>query len=102
MRRVLSKDFELPTSDFKSIPLHERYIFQAAVPPSLGEDKRVATEQQGNTPESFSFSLVKQGRLQQLPRMSSCDLMQYARCTGIPTPMRGSIGSAAPDSWACL
>jgi oxalate decarboxylase len=57
---VLSKNFGLPKSDFKAIPLHELYIFQAAVPPSLAEDQRAATKQQGNTPESFSFSLLKQ------------------------------------------
>lgn len=57
---VLAKNFSLPASAFDHIPLHELYIFQAAVPGPLRADQQKATRPPGQTPESFSFSLMSQ------------------------------------------
>lgn len=57
---VLTKNFKLPATAFNTIPLHELYIFQAAVPGPLQSDQKSATGPQGATPESFSFSLLSQ------------------------------------------
>jgi len=57
---VLAKNFKLPASAFDPIPMHELYIFQAPVPGALSADKQAALGPQGATPESFSYSLLKQ------------------------------------------
>ena len=56
----LGEKLWLPVAAFNPIPLHEKYIFQAAVPGSLSEDQKAATGPQGDTPESFSYALLKQ------------------------------------------
>jgi oxalate decarboxylase len=57
---VLAKNFQLPASAFKPIPLHEKYIFQAAPPGALSADQKSAMGPQGATPESFSYALLQQ------------------------------------------
>lgn len=57
---VLAKNFNLPASAFAPIPLHELYIFQSDVPGPLQSDQKTALGPQGATPESFSYSLLKQ------------------------------------------
>jgi oxalate decarboxylase len=57
---VLSKNFSVPADGFKPIPLHELYIFQAAVPGPLTNDQNAAMGRPGITPESFKFPLMKQ------------------------------------------
>ena len=57
---VLVKNFNLPASAFAPIPLHELYIFQSDVPGPLQADQKAALGPQGATPESFSYSLLKQ------------------------------------------
>ena len=57
---VLAKNFGVQAEAFKSVPLHELYIFQAPIPGPLSDDRTAAYGKQGNTPESFSFSLLKQ------------------------------------------
>jgi oxalate decarboxylase len=65
---VLTKNFKLPDSAFTQIPMHELYIFQAAVPGPLSADQQKARGPQGRTPESFSYSLMKRQ-----PDFSSAD-----------------------------
>jgi oxalate decarboxylase len=65
---VLAKNFKLPDSAFTQIPMHELYIFQAALPGPLSAAQQKATGPQGQTPESFSYSLMKQQ-----PDFSSAD-----------------------------
>jgi oxalate decarboxylase len=65
---VLAKNFKLSDSAFTQIPMHELYIFQAAVPGPLSAAQQKATGPQGQTPESFSYSLMKQQ-----PDFSSAD-----------------------------
>jgi oxalate decarboxylase len=62
----LAKNFGVQPDAFKPMPLHELYIFQAPLPGALSADQDAAYAKQGNTPESFSFSL-----LQQQPKFSS-------------------------------
>jgi oxalate decarboxylase len=57
---VLTKNFQLPAAAFDPIPLHEKYIFQAAVPGALSADQKSAMGPQGATPESFSYALLAQ------------------------------------------
>jgi oxalate decarboxylase len=57
---VLTKNFRLPSSAFDRIPLHEKYIFQAAVPGALSADQKGALGSEGATPESFSYALLAQ------------------------------------------
>lgn len=57
---VLAKNFGVPPEAFRPMPLHELYIFQAPLPGPLSDDQNAAYGKQGSTPESFSFSLLKQ------------------------------------------
>jgi oxalate decarboxylase len=57
---VLAKNFQMPANDFSMIPLHQLYIFQAAPPGPLSAAQQSAKSPQGSTPESFSYSLLKQ------------------------------------------
>src|SRR5208283_2409404 len=54
---VLAKNFGVPEEAFKSIPLHDRWIFQGSVPGPLA-DVQAAMASSAGTPEfPFTFSL---------------------------------------------
>jgi oxalate decarboxylase len=57
---VLTKNFGVPAEAFARIPLHELYIFQSVPPGPLEADRKSATGPQGETPEAFNHSLLKQ------------------------------------------
>jgi oxalate decarboxylase len=60
-RDVLGKNFGVPESAFANIPVdvdHERYIFDAPVPPGLASD--AVTSPAGTVPQRFSYRLSEQ------------------------------------------
>ena len=54
---VLAQNFNVPAATFKSIPLHDLYIFQGKEPGSLAADQK-AVESGGLPPNPFTFSLA--------------------------------------------
>ena len=54
---VLAKNFGVPASSFKNIPLTQRWIFPGAVPGSLADDQRRAAGSVGASKQSFVFDL---------------------------------------------
>jgi oxalate decarboxylase len=54
---VLAQNFGVPAATFKSIPLHNLWIFQGREPEPLGENQ-AAVESGGLPPNPFTFSLA--------------------------------------------
>ena len=56
-REVLAKNFGWPADAFNSIPKEELYIFQAALPPPLAQDRIAGA---GPVPQTFSHRMTQQ------------------------------------------
>jgi oxalate decarboxylase len=54
---ILALNFGVPAEAFSKIPLHNLWIFQGQVPPSLEADRAAATGAAGAPPYPFTFSL---------------------------------------------
>jgi oxalate decarboxylase len=54
-RDVVAKNFGVSQDALKHLPTREKFIFQAAVPPSLAEEQRVAAGTLGASPIDFAF-----------------------------------------------
>src|SRR6266404_549828 len=54
---VLSKNFGLPASDIKKLPIRNLYIFPSDVPPSLGQDKAAVGGRQVESPYQYTFRM---------------------------------------------
>jgi oxalate decarboxylase len=54
---VLAKNFNVPASAFKNIPLHDLWIFQGQVPPPLAVDQKAVASPLGEPPLEVTFGL---------------------------------------------
>ncbi|MGH9744417.1 MAG: cupin domain-containing protein [Candidatus Acidiferrum sp.] len=52
---VVAKNFGVAQSALANLPKREKFIFQAEIPGSLGEDQRIAAGSQGASPVDFAF-----------------------------------------------
>lgn len=57
---VLSKNFNLPSAAFNSIPQSELYIFPGTIPASLQDDIKASRGPAGGVPKPFSYALYDQ------------------------------------------
>jgi oxalate decarboxylase len=57
---VLSKNFGAPEQALEKMPRREKFIFQAAVPGPLAEDRKAAGGSLGPSPEDFAFHMAQQ------------------------------------------
>lgn len=54
-RDVVAKNFGVSQDALRNLPTREKFIFQAAVPPPLAEDQRLAAGALGASPIDFAF-----------------------------------------------
>jgi oxalate decarboxylase len=58
-REVLSKNFGVAERDLNNLPKQELFIFQTAVPGSLGDDQKAAAGELGKSKEDFAFRTMQ-------------------------------------------
>jgi oxalate decarboxylase len=58
-RSVLAKNFGVPQEAFKDLPKEELFIFQTAVPGSLGDDQKVAAGALARSSRDFAFRTME-------------------------------------------
>jgi oxalate decarboxylase len=120
-RNILEKTFRLDKDAISKLPKDELYIFPAALPRSLAQDKAAIGGRRVESPFQYTFKMAAMEPTRKTPggEVRIVDSSNFpvsknvaaglvtsqescANCTGIPMQANGSSGLPAKDVWTIM